>query len=753
MNAQNNNSSILIETSPIQLGRGSTEPTIKKELKREIAKQQCPFLGSEMDNEKDGKQFISKDESDMLRDSILQLNRPRINRPPWEIIEHSTTAQPVPNNNKESSFKKEDEEDSSKTGTTFLVRSSNSSTSGCSSNPQSGSCSPIVFNSGNFTTKTTTRNFSFTREGFENGFNEYPEENKINIPELVEKQQGVEELKRKKEWAFATNEGSSCNVPTKIISASLIQNALLKSGANNTMINTKQPQKLPQSSPTIATTSASSSHSTTSSTSSNSSSYSRSPIYSKNSPLKRKEFSESRRKILQDQKNEEEHQKILEKAKEAKRWQQQRAVDTVEEVRQLGQAALEQMAILEELEFEDFERKTKISDRLCVKNAPSSSYISLPTSLATSSTAFNTQESEINNGATTRKSLNTGEKSQLNKQNHYSPKRQSLLNEHKQQQHPSPQFFPQNKLEQTTSPSQQFSKQKSPAPILDKNKLFESNNKTNTTTNNKTNTTNNTSTNLTTNKNTTNNSTTTNKTNSTTNNSTTTNLKTNKTSTKITTNNKTNSTTNITNNLTTTNKTLTNSSQHSLKSLATSIIRYDDETREKEQREKQKIKTTTPQTSPGTLFSAQSPSGLLECKTCGKAITNVVLQALGASFHPACFRCQKCSRCLDGIPFTVEQNGEGVICMDDYERYFVTHCRACKKAINAVNEFGKIVRIVVEDREYHIQCYCCEGCGMQLSNETQNKCYPIGEHLLCRRCHTLWRRMGALETDAAVSDL
>uniref|UniRef100_A0A915LK40 LIM zinc-binding domain-containing protein n=1 Tax=Meloidogyne javanica TaxID=6303 RepID=A0A915LK40_MELJA len=185
----------------------------------------------------------------------------------------------------------------------------------------------------------------------------------------------------------------------------------------------------------------------------------------------------------------------------------------------------------------------------------------------------------------------------------------------------------------------------------------------------------------------------------------------------------------------------------------TSIIRYDDETREREQREKQKIKTTTPQTSPGTLFSAQSPSGLLECKTCGKAITNVVLQALGASFHPACFRCQKCSRCLDGIPFTVEQNGEGVICMDDYERYFVTHCRACKKAINAVNEFGKIVRIVVEDREYHIQCYCCEGCGMQLSNETQNKCYPIGEHLLCRRCHTLWRRMGALETDAAVSDL
>jgi len=63
---------------------------------------------------------------------------------------------------------------------------------------------------------------------------------------------------------------------------------------------------------------------------------------------------------------------------------------------------------LEELEFEDFERKTKISDRLCVKNVPSSSYVSLPTSLTTSSASSTRQEYEINNGATARKSLNTG---------------------------------------------------------------------------------------------------------------------------------------------------------------------------------------------------------------------------------------------------------------------------------------------------------------------------------------------------------
>uniref|UniRef100_A0A1I8BPX9 LIM zinc-binding domain-containing protein n=1 Tax=Meloidogyne hapla TaxID=6305 RepID=A0A1I8BPX9_MELHA len=639
-NINNNiiNNSIPLKSTTIQI---STNPVIKKQLsshKREIAKQQCAFLTPEANNDQDGKQFISKDESDMLRDSILQLNRPRINRPPWEIMEQLIT-QPA-HNNKEI-YKKDEEEDSSKTGTTFIVRSSNSSTSGCSSNPQSGSCSPIVFNSGNFTTKTTTKSFTFAHEnGFDNGVNE------INIKEQLGKlQQNVEEEEQKmKEWAFSANEGSS-NAPTKIISASLIQNALLKSGTNN-IVNTKHNQKLPQSSPTIATTS---SHSTTSSTSSNSSSYSRSPIYSKNSPLKRKEFSESRRQILQTQKNEEEQQRSLQKAKEAMRWQQQRAVDTVEEVSQLGRAALEQMAILEELEFEDLERKTKISDRLSVnKHAPaSSSYVSLPLA-----NGYN-----INKNIAIPTSCSTSSIPSSTSNSHQES--QITANQNKKQNIVSPL---QNKLEEKTPP-QQLPKQKKKlhAPILDKNKLL------------------------------------------------------------------------LENKINTTDNSIINSSQHPLKSLATSIIRYDDEKREKEQIEKLKIKSPTHQTSPEP--SAQSPSSLLECKTCGKAITNVVLQALGASFHPACFRCRQCSRCLDGIPFTVEQNGEGVICMDDYERYFVTHCRACKKPINAVN-----VNIM-------------EGCGMQLSNEDRNRCYPIQEHLLCRRCHTLWRRMGALETEAAVSDL
>ena len=73
--------------------------------------------------------------------------------------------------------------------------------------------------------------------------------------------------------------------------------------------------------------------------------------------------------------------------------------------------------------------------------------------------------------------------------------------------------------------------------------------------------------------------------------------------------------------------TTTNPSQNSRQTLATSIIRYDDEKRQKEKEENQKIKLNS-QSPSEQIFSAQSASNLLECKTCGKTITNVVCNYL-----------------------------------------------------------------------------------------------------------------------------
>uniref|UniRef100_A0AC34FRI9 LIM zinc-binding domain-containing protein n=1 Tax=Panagrolaimus sp. ES5 TaxID=591445 RepID=A0AC34FRI9_9BILA len=131
------------------------------------------------------------------------------------------------------------------------------------------------------------------------------------------------------------------------------------------------------------------------------------------------------------------------------------------------------------------------------------------------------------------------------------------------------------------------------------------------------------------------------------------------------------------------------------------------------------------------------------CAECGKVITDMVLQALGKSYHPRCFRCTKCYQCLDGVPFAVD-NESKVFCMEDYQKMFSPNCAVCMKPIKAANDFGQIVRVVAMEKEYHIDCYRCEGCGIQLTNEPDKQCFPLNNHLLCRRCNSEWSRLSGI---------
>ncbi|VDO87485.1 unnamed protein product [Heligmosomoides polygyrus] len=153
-----------------------------------------------------------------------------------------------------------------------------------------------------------------------------------------------------------------------------------------------------------------------------------------------------------------------------------------------------------------------------------------------------------------------------------------------------------------------------------------------------------------------------------------------------------------------------------------------------------------------------------------------VLSALNRNYHPACFQCTACGKCLDGVQFALDKDNL-VYCLPDYYERFAPRCHRCKNIIfpdevgtflrfsflllfrqrNLSSEIvpecektGETVRIVALDNNYHVDCYSCEGCGLKLTDEDEACCYPLGKHLLCEKCHIVWRRSG---TDAPISDL
>ncbi|CAF1120102.1 unnamed protein product [Adineta ricciae] len=127
-----------------------------------------------------------------------------------------------------------------------------------------------------------------------------------------------------------------------------------------------------------------------------------------------------------------------------------------------------------------------------------------------------------------------------------------------------------------------------------------------------------------------------------------------------------------------------------------------------------------------------------KCYICDHLITDQMLQALGHTYHPGCFRCSICNDSLDGLPFTIDKDRR-LFCLRDYHNTYAPRCAKCAYPICPEDGSSETVRVIAMNKNFHVECYRCEDCQSSLSDEQTTAllggCCPLPDGtLLCYRC-------------------
>ncbi|CAB1334153.1 unnamed protein product [Coregonus sp. 'balchen'] len=147
------------------------------------------------------------------------------------------------------------------------------------------------------------------------------------------------------------------------------------------------------------------------------------------------------------------------------------------------------------------------------------------------------------------------------------------------------------------------------------------------------------------------------------------------------------------------------------------------------------------------------------CVKCNKAVYGATqaCQAMGSLYHDVCFTCSACSRRLRGKAFYYvggkvfceEDFLNKIYCVKDYHRVLAPKCAACNQPILPSEGSDETIRVVSMDKDYHVECYHCEDCQMELNDEEGHRCYPLDGHLLCHACHLKHIEPGCASPTAA----